>query len=529
MTLPVITRQVISQHTYNVGFGGTSQAHQVSGHGGNIVYGNWLPAATAEGHEPWSCAGTFSNLTVTRPLGAPTTSAFTCTLYINDVATALTITFTGSDVLQTDATHIVPVAEGDRIWLQVACTQGSGFDLAYSIGFNSAVNQSGYAVGGISGSFGAGSTVVAGALGNGSWSVLPLLPVLYGQYYSIASCAGTITRLDAYAFSGTPAMGSTWIAWMRLNGVIQDGSGGTVDTTTTIDDSGPAAVATFTLPIVPGDHVEFALTRTGADAIFAVTQVGCSCAFSPTTVGQFMLCGGSNNDVSGTVTGYTWPLVDQLTTVEDQASVQMGAGDTFTVLGLYVETGAPGTGKTHTFTLRQNGADTSVTVPISNSATSGLITGQHVPVVEGDVLALASYLSASMSAVPVYWGFLLLSSTVTNPAVSYPIRRLRRFALPFDQNKWIRLSRVELILQAGVGLSTGQGSDPLVMFRLSRDGGMTWDDELTMSMGQIGDYQRRAFLNMLGRARNPVVELTSSDPVFVSWISFTVDYEEGTS
>jgi hypothetical protein len=26
-----------------------------------------------------------------------------------------------------------------------------------------------------------------------------------------------------------------------------------------------------------------------------------------------------------------------------------------------------------------------------------------------------------------------------------------------------------------------------------------------------------------------VVELTSSDPVFVSWIDFTVDYEVGTS
>jgi hypothetical protein len=119
-----------------------------------------------------------------------------------------------------------------------------------------------------------------------------------------------------------------------------------------------------------------------------------------------------------------------------------------------------------------------------------------------------------------------------NP-VSYPTRRLRRFALPFNQNKWTRISRFELILQAGVGLSgtaaTVQGYDPLVMFRLSRDGGQTWDTELTMSMGKIGEYERRAFLNMLGRARNPVVEITSSDPVFISWIEATADLDEGTS
>jgi hypothetical protein len=74
-----------------------------------------------------------------------------------------------------------------------------------------------------------------------------------------------------------------------------------------------------------------------------------------------------------------------------------------------------------------------------------------------------------------------------------------------------------------------QGYDPLVMFRLSRDGGQTWDNELTMNMGKIGEYERRAFLLMLGRARNPVVEITSSDPVFVAWLSCTIDVEQGTS
>jgi hypothetical protein len=99
----------------------------------------------------------------------------------------------------------------------------------------------------------------------------------------------------------------------------------------------------------------------------------------------------------------------------------------------------------------------------------------------------------------------------------------------FDLNQWVTIHRVELICQAGNGLSTGQGSDPQVMFRISRDGGQTYGQELTMATGKIGEYQRRCFLNILGRSRNTVFELSSSDPCFNSWILFTVDATPGTS
>ena len=99
----------------------------------------------------------------------------------------------------------------------------------------------------------------------------------------------------------------------------------------------------------------------------------------------------------------------------------------------------------------------------------------------------------------------------------------------FDQNKFVFVSRFELIMQAGNGLSTGQGSDPQVMLRISRDGGQTWGQELLMGTGKIGEYRARAFVNRLGRARNFVFELSSSDPVFTSWIMATCDADGGTS
>jgi hypothetical protein len=99
----------------------------------------------------------------------------------------------------------------------------------------------------------------------------------------------------------------------------------------------------------------------------------------------------------------------------------------------------------------------------------------------------------------------------------------------FDLNQWVYISRFELIMQAGNGLSTGQGSDPVVLLRISRDGGQTWGTELQMGTGKIGEYRARAFVNRLGRSRNTVFELSSSDPVFNSWISASVNVDAGTS
>jgi hypothetical protein len=50
-----------------------------------------------------------------------------------------------------------------------------------------------------------------------------------------------------------------------------------------------------------------------------------------------------------------------------------------------------------------------------------------------------------------------------------------------------------------------------------------------MATGKIGEYKARAFLNILGRSRNTVFEVSSSDPTFNAWLLFTADVDEGTS
>ena len=93
------------------------------------------------------------------------------------------------------------------------------------------------------------------------------------------------------------------------------------------------------------------------------------------------------------------------------------------------------------------------------------------------------------------------------------IRRLRRAPGITDEHRRRRIDRLELLMETGVGLAVGQGSDPKLMLRISGDGGRTWSNELDASIGKIGEYRRRVYWNRLGICPDLVVEVSMSDPV----------------
>lgn len=76
-----------------------------------------------------------------------------------------------------------------------------------------------------------------------------------------------------------------------------------------------------------------------------------------------------------------------------------------------------------------------------------------------------------------------------------------------------RISDLWLEMEAGVGLQTGQGSDPQMMMQISRDGGHTWGAELWRSIGKAGQYRARAKWNRIGAARDFVFRFRVTDPV----------------
>jgi len=96
-------------------------------------------------------------------------------------------------------------------------------------------------------------------------------------------------------------------------------------------------------------------------------------------------------------------------------------------------------------------------------------------------------------------------------------------ALPSGQNNLNRTAQhaLQLDCETGVGLNTGQGSDPQAMLRWSDDGGHTWSNEHWASMGAIGASGTRTFWRRLGmtdKLRDRVYEVSGTDPVKIAII-----------
>lgn len=93
------------------------------------------------------------------------------------------------------------------------------------------------------------------------------------------------------------------------------------------------------------------------------------------------------------------------------------------------------------------------------------------------------------------------------------IERIIQGSVQWQDGKRITYDRVRLDVDAGVGLTTGQGSDPQVMMRYSDDGTKTWSNEKWRSIGKIGEYKDRAIWRRMGTARERIFEWRLTDPV----------------
>jgi hypothetical protein len=109
------------------------------------------------------------------------------------------------------------------------------------------------------------------------------------------------------------------------------------------------------------------------------------------------------------------------------------------------------------------------------------------------------------------------------------IRRLRQPPrIAFGQKRFT-VNALQLVLDVGQGLATGQGSTPQVMLQSSRDGGQTFGPERWVSAGPIGAFSTRARWTRLGSARNRVDRFMMSDPVPWRLVDCEIDVTVGTS
>jgi hypothetical protein len=85
-----------------------------------------------------------------------------------------------------------------------------------------------------------------------------------------------------------------------------------------------------------------------------------------------------------------------------------------------------------------------------------------------------------------------------------------------EAEKKFSVDEIEIEIEAGNGLVTGQGSDPQLMLRTSKDDGNRWSNEMWRSAGKQGEHGRRAVWRKQGRSRGRTLWLRVSDPI--KWI-----------
>jgi hypothetical protein len=84
----------------------------------------------------------------------------------------------------------------------------------------------------------------------------------------------------------------------------------------------------------------------------------------------------------------------------------------------------------------------------------------------------------------------------------------------FDmERKRFFVNSFEVQIESGVGIPTGQGSDPKMVLRYSKDYGNTWSNEKWMTMGKTGEFTDRAIRRRLGGMRSFTPEVVVTDPV----------------
>lgn len=95
------------------------------------------------------------------------------------------------------------------------------------------------------------------------------------------------------------------------------------------------------------------------------------------------------------------------------------------------------------------------------------------------------------------------------------------------QGEWVYMKSLTFEIESGVGLSSGQGSDPELMFSYSDDGGKSFSTERFVKLGKQGQYGKRVKITGLGRFKERILRVKYSDPTAFTLIRCRADIVGG--
>lgn len=122
-----------------------------------------------------------------------------------------------------------------------------------------------------------------------------------------------------------------------------------------------------------------------------------------------------------------------------------------------------------------------------------------------------------------------MNSTYYSDVGGVTIRRVRQAPRFSVNQKRVTINNLQLVMDVGQGLSTGQGSDPQMMLSMSKDGGQTFGPERWTTAGAIGQWDTRVRWNILGQGRNFTPRFVATDPIPWPITDCLIDYTVGLS
>lgn len=157
----------------------------------------------------------------------------------------------------------------------------------------------------------------------------------------------------------------------------------------------------------------------------------------------------------------------------------------------------------------QSSSITSVSFPGGGTALSSFpLTGRHL-----GRLSMAYHGESYMAGSDAF-PFLYLVDDNKYTDDGRAIKRLVQTRHLIEEGNVFGIDEIFLDMETGVGLQTGQGSNPQVMMQISRDGGRTFGPERWVPIGMVGQYRGpRAIWRRNGSGRDLSFRFAMTDPV----------------
>jgi len=254
----------------------------------------------------------------------------------------------------------------------------------------------------------------------------------------------------------------------------------------------------------PIDRIEGQEFSVGLGAIFSVANTDKAIYWLGNDKAIYRVSGGINERVSDAALSNT---IERMTTIDD------AFGYTFTLQGqdFYLIT-FPSESRTYVIneSLGKNGwyELSSGTQGSSYSGTSLVeVYGKNIIANEGKLLEL------SLDE------FTQDTDTIIRERITQEVNG----DLLGVKGQRIKMSRLELIMEAGVGLITGQGERPRIRIETSTDGGRSYAHSAWVEIGQLGEHTLRVELYQMVSAQGFIFRFTMSDPVPLSIYSAAID------